>query len=92
LLAIYKGFEKARRTGETQMVTIETGTYPVEQRSSFSGWTLVDSVKDRLYCEEHPSMFSDVVAEEDLFIWVMPESDHDVDLGYIHMGYVFTQK
>ena len=92
LLAIFKGFEKARRKGETQMVTIETGTYPVEKRSAYSGWTLVDTVKDRLYYEEHPSAFSDIVDEEDLFLWVTPESDQDVNLGYIHMGYVFTQK
>ncbi len=92
LLSIYKGFERARFSGEPQMVSIETGTYQIERAHQDSDWQLVDTVKDRFYIAEWPPTYNDVVAEGDLFIWVMPESDHDVDLGYIHMGYVFMHK
>ncbi len=92
LLAIHKGFEQARFTGQPRQVSIESGTYPITKAPASSEWELIDTVKDRLYLSAWPAMYNNIVAEEDLFIWVMPESDTDVDLGYIHMGYVFMHK
>lgn len=93
LLAIYKGFEKARRTNEPQAVRLETGVYQIERPWKLEkNWKLIDPVKDRLYLAEDVSGTFDIVSSEDLFIWVMPDSNRDGDLGYIHMGYVFLRK
>jgi len=92
LLVIYEGFEEARSSGQPQLITLETGSYEVVKPSSSSNWRLQDTVKDRFYAESHPAQYLGVVDEQDLFIWVTPGSEPCVDLGYIHMGYIFTRK
>ena len=94
LLAIHKGFEKARSTGQPQVVQLETGMYQIEKTMPTSGWILKDPVKSRNYVQETNYLGLDrAVSEQDLFIWVIfPSNNHDVDLGYIHMGYVFLRK
>jgi hypothetical protein len=91
LLALYKGFQKALETGNPQIVTIESGMYQIE-KSAPGVWQLKDLVKDRLYIQEDVSGHYDVVDPTDLFFWVVLASDADVDLGYVHMGYIFLRK
>lgn len=91
LKAIYEAIVNSLETDEPQPVQLETGQVMTERQHGRT-WVVKDTVKDRLYCQENSGGMYDVVDEDDTFIWVMQISDHDVDLGYIHEGYVFLHK
>jgi hypothetical protein len=94
LTVIYAGFETARQTGQPQIVALETGQYILDRNPTTGGWQLEDTVKGRFYSTEvlPGARFGPKAKEGDLFIWVMPTSNKDVSLGYIHQGYVFLLK
>ena len=95
LKAVFNGFLRAIATGQPQPVKLESGTYQVLRPTSRLGWELHDIGKDYLYLQEIGGYSLAVIPhanEDDLFIWVMRASNHDLDLGYIHEGYVFLHK
>lgn len=93
LKAVFDGFLRAIATGQPQPVKLESGTYQVLRPTSRLGWELHDVAKDYLYLQETGvGTLGGFVNEDDLFIWVMRASNHDVDLGYIHEGYVFLHQ
>jgi hypothetical protein len=101
LKEIYDAFNDAVRTGEPQTVTLDSGTYEMTQGFSGQMWELYDAGKGRKYCQEavwqQASMGEgyhyDLVDEEALFLWVIPDDRDDVDdLGYLHDRWVFLRE
>jgi len=72
-------------------VKLDTGTYQTEKQTGGT-WLLKDTVKDRLYCQEHVHGVYSIVDPDDIFIWVLSLSNRDADLGYMHEGWVFLHK
>ena len=89
LKPIFEAIEQSLIFGKHVTVALESGSYATQKGVS-GGWKLIDPVKDRCYITQTMRGY-EAVAEGDTFIWVMQESDHDVDLGYLHEGYVFLR-
>lgn len=92
LKPIFEALEQSIISGKHVTVALESGSYATQKGANGLGWILIDPVKDRRYVQqiETGAAFKGV-DEGDTFIWVMQESNHDVDLGYIHEGYVFLR-
>jgi hypothetical protein len=100
LKEIHDAFLSAIRTGEPQTVTLDSGTYEMTQGFG-ENWELYDTGKGRKYCQESVWQTTgagdenhyDLVEEEDLFLWVIPDERDDVDdLGYLHNRWVFLRE
>lgn len=100
LKEIHDAFLAAILTGEPQTVTLDSGTYEMTQGFG-ENWELYDAGKGRKYCQEAvwcqagggENYHYDLVEEEDLFLWVIPDDRDDVDdLGYLHNRWVFLRE
>ncbi len=89
LKPIFDALEQSAIFGKHVTVALESGNYATQKVVS-GGWMLIDPVKDRRYVSQ-TTPCHEVVAEGDTFIWVRQESDHNVDLGYLHEGYIFLR-
>lgn len=91
---IYNAFNFAMKTGEPQMVNLDSGT--VEMTLRGNDWELFDAAKDRRYVQQtmHGTQEGyDQIEEGDLFVWVIPTDREDVDdLGYLFNRWIFLRE
>jgi hypothetical protein len=86
LLSLWKAFEAAIETGESQEAEMDSGPLNVEVSQTSPLISLEDTVKDRCYLYDCRGAAAGII-----MIWVNTLSTR-ADLGYIQDGYVFLRK
>jgi hypothetical protein len=90
---LWRAFVAADLADEPTEVELDTGTYEL-QGTKERGFTLLDTAKGYFYVVEkgrNGELCN--VLPEDLFIWILRDSDRDGDaLGYLLNGWIFVRK